>query len=272
MMQPSEDQAEHDQLPNVEEYKASIGHISIVDHILGGFRNAQSCRDPKERRTDPDGIYRESLAFTQDVEMDENYDWHEESDVSQPIPSLEREQHHEKPKSSCFWKSFTIVTILLLVTIVASPLLFADSPKDALGFNHWIQGDTDAYASVRIYVSQVRGISRADAFMDTSSPQYLAAQWMAHGDGLKLPVPETKDFTFDERYVMAVLYFSFGGQKWENQLGFLGDDHICTWYEEFNVQSNDGVDQNNNVLYGIHGCKEGEEGDGLYPHTLNLRK
>jgi hypothetical protein len=270
MMQPSEDQAEHDQLPDVEEYKASIGHISKVDRTVGGFRNARS----KERRMDPNGIYRESLAFTQDVEMDEKYyDWHEESDVSQPIPSLEKEQHHEKPDSPCFWKSCSIISIILLVTIIAVSLVFAASPKDASGFYDWIQGDTDEYASVRIYVSQVRGISHTDAFMDTASPQYLAAQWMAHGDGQKLPVPETQDPTFDERYVMAVLYFTFGGQKWENQLGFLGDDHICTWYQEFTVQSSSsGVDQSNDVLYGVHGCKEGEEGDGLYPHTLYLRK
>lgn len=270
MMQSHSDKAEHGQLPEVEEYKAAIGHKSKPNHAFSGFATLSSRIRPNEKCIDPDGIYRESLALTQDVETDdETYNWNEQLGESQPMPDIEK----DRSRKSCFWKACAIITVIILATTISVSLLFAVSPEEASNFYHWIHGDTDTYASIRNYITDVRGISPTDAFTDTSSPQYLAAQWMAHGDGMKLSIPETRDLTFDERYVMAVLYFSLGGQKWENQLGFLSGAHICTWFEEVKVHgSKSALEQDNNALFGVHGCKEGEKGDGLYPHTIYLRK
>ena len=97
------------------------------------------------------------------------------------------------------------------------------------------------------------------------TPQYLAAQWIAHGDPLNMPVPLLKDVQYSERYIMAVLFFAFGGTEWTHQYNFLSGDHICTWFQEFTLQ--DG----SSVLYGIHRCREGDN-DELYPHSVFMRK
>eukprot|EP00980_Cylindrotheca_fusiformis_P018101 scaffold5817_cov101-Cylindrotheca_fusiformis.AAC.6 len=261
MMQPTtEEDIIHDQLPEVDEYKASIGYRS---KSVSPWR-----RDPTEKSVDPEGEYQESMEWTHDVATEETYesDWPEDFRVS-PEPISKSSIEMKKPPRPCFWKACAILCTFILAIVVATSVLVVSSTDEPLDLYHWVHGDTDQYASVKAYISEVRGISPAEKFEDTSSPQYLAAQWMAHGDEMKLPVPTDRNPTYDERYVMAVLYFATGGERWEKKLGFLSGAHICTWYDEVNVQDRVGISkrQSNTVLFGVHGCEEGAEDDELYP-------
>jgi hypothetical protein len=85
----------------------------------------------------------------------------------------------------------------------------------------------------------VNGISDAAALDDFRTPQYQAADWLAHDDELVLGIPKLapnendESYEFVTRYVMAVLYYSTNGKSWRYNLSFLSDKKTCDWYQVF---------------------------------------
>jgi hypothetical protein len=81
-----------------------------------------------------------------------------------------------------------------------------------------------------------REISMASSFIDPSSPQYKAARWIANVDSEQLAVPDvevdTNPFHFVQRYILAVLYFSWKGDElWAHSLNFTSGIHECGWFQ-----------------------------------------
>ena len=178
-----------------------------------------------------------------------------------------------------FWKWCALSSLLLIGGIV---ILFAETAttnQEVQDFYHFVKGNTETYQHVVEYVSITRGLSHIDTFRNKTSPQYMAAQWMAHGDPMKLQVPTTQlldekeSYTYDERYTMVVVYFSLGGPEWTYPLKFLTGDHVCTWYSELKLSDQAAIPYiiNNNVwnnkdedamiVLGSHGCKPGQHGE-----------
>jgi hypothetical protein len=267
LMMADDEENEHTQLPDVEEYKAIVGHrspssgfsvgSSKVINSLGSF--SRSSRDPDARRLDPpeemDAEQQESFVSPQ---AEDHYPDHEEV--------IEHKEERNTSCGRCFWKSCCLVTTTFLIAIILLVVwLTATNHRDeALDVFHWDHGDTESYFAVKDYVTSVAEISSAIVFDNASSPQYLAAQWMAHGDARRMGVPTTDDLEFNERYVLAVFYFSMEGQTWTHMYNFLSGDHVCTWYQEFELQDEA------SVLYGVHGCKKDADGE-LYPHAIYMR-
>lgn len=285
---------DHDQLPDVEEYKASIGHRSgtgssglkqKIQNVIGGRTQESNgdaervtlmtARDPIERKQDPPEMINQQPEY----QVDENEgifridDVEEEEGLEQhPLTSLEIEQEEDEDKldgdqNKCFWKSCGLICLFLLTAVLVQLFAFGtELPKPVpADFFHFVKGNTDEYFAIRNYVVNVAQISAEAAFDQTTTPQYLAAQWMAHGDPAQKSVPQLVDLAFTERYIMVVLFFAFGGTEWSHQYNFLSGDHICTWFQEFTLR--DG----SSVMYGIHRCKTGENGQ-LYPHSVFMRK
>ena len=81
------------------------------------------------------------------------------------------------------------------------------------------------------------GISDREALEVQGTPQNLAAEWMANVDPLQYEVPMdgmsyTDSFRFIQRYVLVVLYYATGGsESWTNDLGFLSENHECSWFQ-----------------------------------------
>lgn len=273
MMEPSVDTSEFgddSQLPDVEEYKASVNHRSPSSSIGGKVMQSlgnviRSPRDPDAKRLDPPEQTQELL----EMEYEED-----SLELEQPRLLYKEDAHHDSSTSGrCFWKVCALMSFALLTCIIV--LIVMVSTEDDSSVNnlkddifHWVHGDTDSYNAVKEYIVNVAQISQASVLEDASraTPQYLAAQWMAHGDGRKLPVPSTVDSEFNERYVIALLYFSMEGpSSWKHQYNFLSEDHVCTWYEEFELQ--DGT----SIIYGVHGCKKDQD-DVLHAHRIYMRK
>jgi hypothetical protein len=262
---------EHDQLPDVEEYKTGIGYKSRGGGLMDRLK-----------RPDPDAWQSNQLSTSIDPPNEErraenltlydNADYYKSPEEFSSQISY-RQNQKAAQGDSCFWKACAIASFFVLVTVI---LVLTITPDDeVLDFFHFLKGDTEDYLDVLDYVTRVRGISHLDRFDNTSSAQYLAAQWMAHGDPMQISVSDFGDDTnpdFDMRYVLAVLYFELDGRQWVHQLNFLSGNHICTWFEEFRIISagDDDFEKDNIVMFGIHGCKKGDL-DILYPHTLYLR-
>lgn len=80
------------------------------------------------------------------------------------------------------------------------------------------------------------GISDRQVLEVQGTPQNLAAEWMANVDPLQYEVPTADmefadSYHFIQRYVLVVLFYSTGGsESWANDLGFLSEDHECSWF------------------------------------------
>lgn len=65
-----------------------------------------------------------------------------------------------------------------------------------------------------------------EKLIDVRSPQHKAARWIADEDPRQLDVD---DPSFEQRYAMAVLYFSLGGDNWNSKDGWLSEKSECKW-------------------------------------------
>jgi hypothetical protein len=61
--------------------------------------------------------------------------------------------------------------------------------------------------------------------------QIEALNWLADHDQANLDFGIVSTDELLERYVMAILYFSMGGENWENTFGFLSGSSVCMWNE-----------------------------------------
>jgi hypothetical protein len=85
----------------------------------------------------------------------------------------------------------------------------------------------------------VNGISDSSTFESFQSPQYRAADWLAHYDKLVMGIPKLppsendESYEFVTRYVMAVLYYATNGKSWQYDMNFLSEKVTCDWYQVF---------------------------------------
>jgi hypothetical protein len=120
------------------------------------------------------------------------------------------------------WLIFTLLGVLLTGAIVTSLVV-------ALG-----NGDRRAEIEKKI--------STEIPSFQLGPFQIEALNWLAYDD------PANLDFEHDlhpdellERFVMALLYFSMGGENWHDSFGFLSGFPVCMWNEYADDMYNDGV-------------------------------
>ena len=85
-------------------------------------------------------------------------------------------------------------------------------------------------------------VSGEDVFLDMSSPQFKALDWISYEDDFDYDFDEDGDDNSEtllkERYVLALLYFATGGENWNKDIGFLSTSNICNWNEASSSGSN----------------------------------
>ena len=77
-------------------------------------------------------------------------------------------------------------------------------------------------------------VSDPSTLQDANSPQSLALRWLEGGGGATVvtgPDVPTVEWRIRQRYALAVLYHSTGGDRWKQRYGFLNAtaDHECEW-------------------------------------------
>ena len=103
------------------------------------------------------------------------------------------------------------------------------------------------------------GVSTMASLVADNTAQNKAAKWMADLDTLALDLDTADTKAVVQRYVMAVIYYSTGGEAWPNQLNFLSGEHECLWF----LKAFDG-DQKTIRQYGITCNEEGTTIQGLH--------
>lgn len=294
---------DHDQLPDVEEYKAQVGFRSSKAGQRPDPSGTQSSQlspfqydgqEPMEtvvffsppsddadliglddqgnrvgdnnsganggsRPAATRGILRNKKKAKTRVQFDQ--------DRSEYDKMLERE---DRTWFTWFVIAFCIIVVALCVGIPISLKKRGDSVSNAK--YPWIKS-SKRYNSIEKYLLE-HAVSTSDDLHDSTSPQFYAAQWMAHGDVQSLSVPKSTDkehYTFVERYALVVFYFTTGGDDWSYGLKFLTGEHVCTWYQEFEVVRDDyNLFDSDIISMGVNGCKWVD--DELVPYSIFIRK
>jgi Leucine-rich repeat (LRR) protein len=78
-----------------------------------------------------------------------------------------------------------------------------------------------------------------DELVDTiNSYQNNAIDWIANKDTMKVPI-SIDSIQLKQRYALAVLYYSLNGINWNTNLFFLsGDKSECEWYQYWSINTN----------------------------------
>lgn len=100
-------------------------------------------------------------------------------------------------------------------------------------------------------------ISGRKALDDVSSPQRRALEWLVKSDERQIELGDPNIF---QRYSMAVLFYTFGGEEWWSSFNWMSSAHECNWNT---VSDSLGpVDQTlyeaGNIVRGVKGCKDDE--------------
>jgi hypothetical protein len=253
-MNPAVGISDHDQLPSVESYKASVG-----------YRGESTSKNAKVFNPNGDPIdndFQSNSTLVQDLDQSFN-----------ELPNVDEYKAANPPSGSYreggFWKLACICVTLILFSLIAVITVPLSRNDDTDWWLHY----SDRYYAVERFLVRNR-LSMLSDLQDESSPQHKAAKWIANKDGMRLAIPQpllaSSSLSFIERYVLAVFYYSTNGPEWTHQLNFMTGEHVCTWYDTVPIDddsSNVGADY---VTLGIHACKLVD--NELVPIALFLRK
>jgi hypothetical protein len=110
---------------------------------------------------------------------------------------------------------------------------------------------------------------------DITTPQYMAAKWIADQDDYGIDIPDDPtnvddSYDFVQRYVMAVFYYALGGDEWQDDYGFLSPTPVCDWNEPL---SPDTTPDGNDPQFWNLGvtCDENDEILQIYIGTCKAR-
>lgn len=134
---------------------------------------------------------------------------------------------------------FAVILITVVVTVAA--IMTGDNAPAPGPLQTSTQPPTMAPTSTDLpgLVSSLAGISTTESLRDRSSPQFRAAHWLTMEDPMRMA--NDGSIKFLERYIMAVLYFSFNGDGWRvcsrsdprcgtsSTDSWLSNNDVCRW-------------------------------------------
>lgn len=108
------------------------------------------------------------------------------------------------------------------------------------------------------------GISTRHDLESYGSPQYRAVEWLTSTTirPWGWTTRKSKDLVLLDRYVLAVLYYSLGGDQWQDKWNFMSLEHVCEWKSSSAANDND-------TVQGVSDCQPNENGV-LVPTGITL--
>eukprot|EP00592_Proboscia_alata_P023449 CAMPEP_0194407090 /NCGR_PEP_ID=MMETSP0176-20130528/5134_1 /TAXON_ID=216777 /ORGANISM="Proboscia alata, Strain PI-D3" /LENGTH=389 /DNA_ID=CAMNT_0039206525 /DNA_START=118 /DNA_END=1287 /DNA_ORIENTATION=- len=77
-------------------------------------------------------------------------------------------------------------------------------------------------------------------FMHVDTPQFKALNWISNLDLMRIEITNNNKQHLVQRYVLAVLYYSTGGESdWARQMNWLSSSHECDWNDDGGIRECD---------------------------------
>ena len=243
----------HDQLPSLEEYKAKLGSVGVIDPMM-----------EKSQSSAP----RSSRVLAGDFSGEEEEVFHDQ------LPSVEEikiqnvigdggKSSYRRALHRCLF-----LVSLLVVVVVPPAVVFTLRNQGASSSVTSLRNRDERLRLVQDYLIRKSVADETDV-MTVGTPQYLASNWIARQDEMQIAIPndnDPMDNPFIQRYALVVIYFATGGPAWNYQLDFLSPKDACEWFTEFRIEGSDEI-----VKLGVSGCTRIERSDKVV-RQLWLRK
>ena len=84
---------------------------------------------------------------------------------------------------------------------------------------------TNRQSTIEDFLNQISG----ESLRDPRTPQSSARRWIRFQDEAKLTLVTDGSSRVMQRYALATLYYSTGGEAWADNTGYLTGEHECTW-------------------------------------------
>lgn len=243
----------------------------------------------KLTRPPPAFMFQQGLDNDEDYEMDvirlDNY-------VDDDLPSPEElKTHGLVPPTPLVrkrwfkWACFGLVCFTLFVIMVAT--LASSNRSSSKGTTGSNEQEND-FETIALPASHTSRLKATISFLlddvehqtltNTTSPQFMAAEWMAEVD----PRSAALNSEFLERYALVVLWFATRGENWNHPVNFLSLDHHCDWRSTFQrddlsvfemgVECNEKSEVKSIVLRKYHQSFSGLFTENRISHTCLLQK
>jgi hypothetical protein len=166
-------------------------------------------------------------------------------DVGVSLPSVEEVRntvHMRRSKSGMSFHAIIAMTVVACVIIAASlgVGLGVSNKNDAARSD---QSSLEGIVDNTVRKSDIEdvlnylvlaGVSSEISLRTLDTPQNIALAWLALDDEANMAVPdvpitEMAGYRYITRYVLAVVYYSMGGENWNFQAGFTTIQDVCSW-------------------------------------------
>jgi len=222
------DEAVHDQLPSVEEYKTSVdpGSRKIDPKRIMESVPPDSEDDEDFVVDDDDDILppTDYIEDDDDLIYDDDDDDDEEQVIHDQLPTVDEihAQNQVRKGPSCARKvGYCFMLVLFLCVVIIPPILLAQKDR----YEQRKQEITEFLLS--------RNIANGSQLDYSGSPQAKALEFLASE---KFDNSVLSDEKLIERYTMTVWYYATNGPKWRYQMGFLSPEDTCGWFSWFRNQ------------------------------------
>lgn len=120
------------------------------------------------------------------------------------------------------------IKILIAIGTLLSAVVIIITVPIAM-FVRYKENPSDRSSQIKAIVQR---ISSSEDLKNTSSPQARALYWLVHNDTLNVSAYNIQ--WIQQRYIMAVLFFSTGGNDstWSHSCNFMQPIHECMWMNE----------------------------------------
>jgi hypothetical protein len=137
------------------------------------------------------------------------------NDIVQKAEDVQKTQEREPFFKSRLCRWMAVVFLVIAIGVAPSP---APTPAPTSG------------ERLRELVEFLAPISERELLEDPSTPQSKAVRWLANTDQADLDI-DTMDnkVVLQERYLMALLYYSFESRDHLESLDFLKESSVCSW-------------------------------------------
>ncbi|CAJ1930983.1 unnamed protein product [Cylindrotheca closterium] len=221
----------HDQLPSVEEYKASVGPGNGKIDPKRIMESIQPDSDEEDFIHNVDDNEDFILQPPDDIEDDDDDDYYNDDgsddqvihDQLPTVDEIHAQRQTQKGSGFCSGRrwGYCIMTLLFLCIVIIPPVLL--TRKD-----HYEERKEQI-----VEFLMAKQIAKGSQLDDAQSPQAKAVEFLASEKFDNAALSEEK---LIERYVMTVWYYSTNGTKWRYPMRFLTNEDTCGWFAWFRNQ------------------------------------
>ena len=169
-------------------------------------------------------------------------------DIEQSVPTVaelrgksDKEEYHNPERDRIFWAMLALP--FLAIGLIVSVAIFVISSNGSPGRSYGSSSNgaslkdmsrDDSFTSVVEYLGD-HDISAYPELIREDSYQNQAAKWMAHEDEGHRLIPQggpntIEGYKFVQRYIMVLMYYQMGGERWKYDLNFLSENDTCEWF------------------------------------------